>query len=481
MKIDISKFETCHILVVGDLMIDEYLWGVVDRISPEAPVQVVSVDREELTLGGSGNVIDNLVSLGARVSAVGVIGTGPNGKRLLRELTKLGVATEGIIAEKNRTTTKKTRIIAAQQQVLRIDREIKNEVLKKTRNAIVKAAAKMIPDVDVILISDYGKGLVSTELIAKLTARARKHGKWTIVDPKGFDFSKYAGASVITPNKKEASLAAGIEIVDEKTLFEAGRRLLKTTAVEKLLITCGKDGMVVFEAGRKPRKISTRARQVYDVSGAGDTVLAFLGLACAARYPFDQAVTLANMAAGIVVAKVGTATVSRKELNEALKLTQGDTPSKQVDLKALPQVCNDLRKKGKRIILTNGCFDVLHVGHVQLLSASKQLGDVLIVAVDDDDSVRRLKGPQRPVISANERLRILSALDSVDHVILFSSGELNKIINAAQPNVLTKGSDYTVSKVQGRKIVERHGGRVELIPITENISSTQVINNIKNK
>jgi D-beta-D-heptose 7-phosphate kinase/D-beta-D-heptose 1-phosphate adenosyltransferase len=466
MNIDISKFETCHILVVGDLMIDEYLWGVVDRISPEAPVQVVSVDREEFTLGGSGNVINNLVSLGARVSAAGVIGTGPNGKRLLRELTRLGAETEGIIAEKNRTTTKKTRIIAAQQQVLRIDREIKNDVLKKTRNAIVKAAVRMIPDVDVVLISDCGKGLVSTELITKLTARARKHGKWTIVDPKGFDFSKYAGASVITPNKKEASLAAGVEIVDQKTLFEAGRRLLKTTAVEKLLITCGKDGMVVFEAGRKPRKISTRARQVYDVSGAGDTVLAFLGLA---------------WAAGIVVAKVGTATVSRKELNEALKLTRGDTPSKYIDLKALPQVCNDLRKKSKRTILTNGCFDVLHIGHVQLLSASKQLGDVLIVAVDDDDSVRRLKGPQRPVISSNERLRILSALDSVDHVILFSCGELNKIIKAAQPDVLTKGSDYTVSKVQGRKIVERHGGRVEIIPITDNISSTQVINNIRNK
>lgn len=481
MKIDISKFESCHILVVGDLMIDEYLWGSVDRISPEAPVQVVSVDREELTLGGSGNVINNLVALGARVSAVGVIGDGPNGKCLRKELSRLGVGNEGIIAEKNRPTTKKTRIIAAQQQVLRIDRETKNALLKKTHNAIVKTAEKMIPDADVILISDYGKGLVSAELVSKLTAKARKHGKLAIVDPKGLDFAKYSGAHVITPNKKEASLAAGIEISDDKSLFEAGRRLVKKTGVDKLLITCGKDGMVVFETGRKPRKISTRARQVFDVSGAGDTVLAVLGLACAADMTFDRAVTLANVAAGIVVAKVGTATVSQKELAEALQLAPGDSPSKQISLKDLPGVCSDLKKKGKRIVLTNGCFDVLHVGHLKLLSASKQLGDALIVAIDDDESVRRLKGPQRPVISANERLRIISALDSVDHVLLFSTGQLKKVIEAARPDVLTKGSDYRLSEVQGRKIVERHGGRVEIIPITENISSTKVINDIKNK
>ncbi len=481
MEIDISALKDCHVLVVGDLMIDEYLWGTVERISPEAPVQVVSVDREELTLGGSGNVINNLVALGARVSAVGVTGTGPNGKCLRDELSRLGVDSVGIISEKNRPTTKKTRIIAAQQQVLRIDRESKDRLLKKTHNAIVRAAEKMIPAVDVVLISDYGKGLVSAELVTKLTSKVRKHGKTAIVDPKGLDFSKYSGAHLITPNKKEAASAAGIEITDDKSLIEAGRRLKKKTGVDKLLITCGKDGMVFFEAGRKPKKISTKARQVFDVSGAGDTVLAVLGLACAAGLPFDQAVTLANMAAGLVVAKVGTATVSKKELAEAIQRASGDTPSKQISLKALADLCNDLRKKAKRIVLTNGCFDVLHIGHVKLLSASKQLGDVLIVAIDDDDSVRRLKGPQRPVINANERLRIISALDSVDHVLLFSSGELNRVIQAIRPDVLTKGSDYRVSEVQGRKIVERHGGRVEIIPITENISSTKLINNIKNK
>jgi D-beta-D-heptose 7-phosphate kinase/D-beta-D-heptose 1-phosphate adenosyltransferase len=481
MNIDISKFESCHVLVVGDLMIDEYLWGDVDRISPEAPVQIVSVNNEDFTLGGAGNVINNLVALGAMVSAVGVIGTGANGTLLLDKLNGLGVNTQGVIAEQNRPTTKKTRIIAAHQQVLRLDKETTFEISDETFKAITQAVEKIIPDIDIVLFSDYGKGLMTGPLISKLTADARSHGKLTIADPKGLDFTKYYGTHVITPNKKEAALAARIEIVDESSLLEAGQRLLKYTGAEKLLVTCGKDGMVYIEPNGDLQKISTKARQVYDVSGAGDTVLALLGLGLAAQMPFDEAVTLANIAAGIVVGKVGTATVSKNELAAGLQLIAGDAVLKQLYLKELSQLSNDLRKKGKRIVLTNGCFDVLHVGHVKLLTASKQLGDVLIVAIDDDKSVRRLKGPQRPVISADERLRIISALDSVDHVILFSSGELDKIIAVARPDVLTKGSDYNASEVQGREIVERQGGRVELIPITENISSTQVINNIKNK
>ncbi len=480
MKIDISKFKDCHILVVGDLMIDEYLWGEVDRISPEAPVQIVSVNTEEITLGGSGNVVNNLIALGARVSVVGVIGAGANGKLLRDRLNDLGVDTQGLVVEPNRPTTRKTRIIAAQQQVLRLDRETKIEISDKTLKAISGSLKKIIPEVDLVLISDYGKGMVTKSLISKITADARKHGKLTIVDPKGLDFTKYSGVHLVTPNKKEASLASGIEIVDDSSMFEAGQRLLQITGAERVLITCGKEGMAYIDPNGELQKISTKARQVYDVSGAGDTALALLGLSLAAEIPFDEAVTLANLAAGIVVGKVGTATVSKRELAAALHIITDDTLSKQTNLKGLSQLSSDLKKKGKRIVLTNGCFDVLHVGHIKLLSASKQLGDILIVAIDDDDSVRRLKGPQRPVISANERIRIISALDNVDYVILFSYGELEKIIEAARPDVLTKGSDYTVAEVQGHDIVEKHGGRVELIPITENISSTQVINNIKN-
>jgi D-beta-D-heptose 7-phosphate kinase/D-beta-D-heptose 1-phosphate adenosyltransferase len=478
---DLSNFENCRLLVVGDLMIDEYVWGTVERISPEAPVQVVEVYNEEYTLGGSGNVVNNLVTLGAQVSVLGVIGTGRDGKQLLNNLSDLGVDARGVIQEAGRPTTKKTRIIAEHQQVLRIDRETKKEISSQTYNALTKLAASMIPDVDVILVSDYGKGLITRDLIAALVKLAQKHGKLTIADPKGLDFSKYAGVSLLTPNKREASLASGVEIVNEKSLLAAGRSLLQHSGIEKLLITCGKDGMVFFESEHRHIKISTNAREVYDVSGAGDTVVAVLGLGLAAGLSYREAVRLANTAAGIVVGKVGTATVSRKELAGALQQTSTGTVSKNKSLKELSELCRKLQNDRKRIVLTNGCFDLLHVGHIKLFAASKQLGDVLIVAIDDDDSVKRLKGADRPVINSAERVGILSALDSVDFVTVFATHELDKIIKSIRPDVLTKGSNYESETVEGREIVEGYGGRVELIPITADISSSQIINNIKNK
>ncbi|MGD8524402.1 MAG: D-glycero-beta-D-manno-heptose-7-phosphate kinase [Desulfobacterales bacterium] len=481
MDIDLSKFDHCHILVVGDLMIDEYLWGEVDRISPEAPVQVVSVQNEELILGGAGNVVNNLVALGAKVSIIGVVGAGTNGTLLRDKLDELGANTHGVITEPDRPTTRKTRIIAEHQQVLRIDRETKSNVSAQTFEAVAQAAENIIPHADVVLISDYGKGLITEALLSKLTKAAREHGKLTIADPKGLDFKKYSGINVMTPNKKEAALAAGIEIIDDATLFEVGQRLIQSIGIDKLIITCGKDGMVYFETGADIQKISTKARQVFDVSGAGDTVLAILGLAIASGMSFKDGVALANTAAGLVVGKVGTATVSKKELAAALQLIPADIVSKQISQEELVTITKELRKKAKRIVLTNGCFDLLHVGHIRLLAASKLLGDILIVAIDDDDSVRHLKGPDRPVISDAERVRIISALDSVDYVVVFSTGELDQIIEAARPNVLTKGSNYQSAEVYGREIVEQHGGQVELIPITEDISSTQIINNIKKK
>jgi len=481
MKIDMPKFDRCRLLVVGDLMIDEYVWGDVERISPEAPVQVVEVHNEEYTLGGSGNVVNNLVALGARVTALGVIGAGRDGKLLLDKLIDLDVDTRGIIREAKRPTTKKTRIIADRQQVLRIDRETKKEIAPQTFKSLVRMAERIIPEVDVVLISDYGKGVITAALVSKVAAAAKKHQKITVADPKGLDFKKYAGVTLLTPNKKEASLAAGIDIVDEKSLMDAGARLLENSGVETLLITCGKDGMVLFEAGCKPFKISARAREVYDVSGAGDTVIAVLGLGLAAGLSCKDATALANTAAGIVVGKVGTATVSRKELTQALSQAPDDSAAKEKSLRELAELCRKLRKNRKRIVLTNGCFDLLHVGHIRLFSASKQLGDVLIVAIDDDDSVLRLKGAGRPVIGASERVRIISALDSVDYVVVFATAHLDEVIATIRPDVLTKGSNYESAKVLGREIVERHGGRVELIPTTEAVSSTKIINAIKSK
>ncbi len=479
MNVDISKFDKCKVLVVGDLMIDEYLWGEVDRISPEAPVQVVLVKNEDYTLGGSGNVVNNLVALGAKVTSVGVTGTGAGEKLLLKKFDKLGVDTKGIIQEPDRPTTRKTRIIAANQHVLRIDRETRKEISKQTLDAITRFIDDKIPDVDIILISDYGKGLITSTLLAKLIASAEKHKKITIADPKGLDFSKYSGVSLLTPNKKEAATASGIEIIDESTLLEAGSKILETTGIGRLLITCGKDGMVLFERNGKIYQIRTEARQVYDVSGAGDTVLAVFGLAIASGASFQDAASIANTAAGIVVGKVGTATVSRKELILALKPYHDNVSFKYKSLSELSGLIEELKKKGKRLVLTNGCFDLLHAGHIMLFSASKRLGDVLVVAIDDDDSVRRLKGPGRPVISARERVRILSALDSVDYVVVFSSEELTKLIETIQPDILTKGSNYASEEVFGRELVEQFGGRVDLIPVTEQTSSTIIINNIR--
>ena len=481
MRIDISKFDQFHLLVIGDLMIDEYLWGKVDRISPEAPVQVVAVQNQDYTLGGSGNVVNNLRSLGAKVSVLGVVGEDGDGKLLQDQLAAIGADTQGVIAESGRHTTKKTRIIAEHQQVLRIDRETKKDIARQTFNRIIQIAEKIIPDIDLILISDYGKGLISRAMIKKLVQIAKKHSKTTIADPKGLDFTKYAGVGLLTPNKKEASLASGKEISDSGSLAEAGQILMEKSRLEKLLITCGKDGMMLFEPNKKPSKMGTRAREVYDVSGAGDTVIAVLGLGMASGLSFKQAVSLANTAAGIVVGKVGTAAVTPRELLEALNRSAADPAPKHKNLKALSELCRKLQKDGKRIVLTNGCFDLLHVGHIKLFAASRLLGDVMIVAIDDDDSVRSLKGPDRPVINATERVRILSALDSVDYVVVFSNKDLDKVIDCIRPDILTKGSNYDSDEVLGREIVEGYGGRVELIPTTEEISSTQIINTIKKK
>lgn len=473
-------FEKSRVLVVGDLMIDEYLWGNVDRISPEAPVQIVSINYEDYALGGAGNVVANIVALGGEVSVASVVGTGRNGWLLLEKFHELGVDTENIIKDPDRPTTQKTRIIAANQHVLRIDRETKKDISDQTRHGITKYIENKMPDVDVVLISDYGKGLITKSLLSVIINSANKHQKVTIADPKGLDFSKYSGVSMLTPNKKEAALASGIEIVDDSTLWDAGNKILRSVGLDRLLITCGKDGMVLFGQEGEPFQVRAETRQVFDVSGAGDTVLAVLGLAIASGSSFEDSVTLANTAAGIVVGKVGTAAVSKKELDAALKPFDIDTPLKHKPLSELPVLIEEFRKKGQRIVLTNGCFDLLHAGHIKLFSAAKQLGDVLIVAIDDDDSVKMLKGQGRPVIAAKERVRILSALDTIDHVVVFSSHDLENLIRIIQPDILTKGSNYTSEEVFGRTLVEQFGGRVVLIPITEKISSTRIINHIKN-
>lgn len=318
MTLDIKKFKKLKVLVIGDLMIDEYVWGSVDRISPEAPVPVVTVKNTSFTLGGAGNVVNNLVSMGATVSVAGTVGTGETGKILFKKLKEFKVDTIGLIEEPYRPTTRKTRIIASSQQMLRIDNEITKEIKTETFDKLKQVLSIKIPLADLIIISDYAKGLITKKIVKFVVDLAKKYKILTIADPKGLDFSKYKNVSLLTPNKKEAALASNIEINNTNNLFKAGQKLLDQIELEKLLITCGKDGMVLFEHNKKPFIIKSEARQVFDVSGAGDTVISILGLALASGATFKQSAIAANSAAGIVVGKIGTATLTVNELSNAL-------------------------------------------------------------------------------------------------------------------------------------------------------------------
>ena len=323
MTFDISAFRNLHILVVGDLMIDEYVWGDVDRISPEAPVPVVRVMRENFTLGGAGNVINNIKAMKASVSVIGTAGCGKTGKQLLAKLDELGVETDGIVREPFRPTTRKTRVIASSQQVLRIDRETKENVSSETFDRIRNLLKEKTASADLVIISDYCKGLVTKELVSSVAELAREHGIFCLADPKGMNFSKYENVHVLTPNRKETGLASGMEINRIDDLIPAGEKILESARLEKLLVTCGKDGMLLFEKDKPPFRIESTARQVFDVSGAGDTVISILGLCLAADASFRQSAETANAAAGIVVGKVGTATATVEELTEALKSNPG--------------------------------------------------------------------------------------------------------------------------------------------------------------
>ena len=318
MKKWIDQFQNCHILVIGDCMIDEYVWGKVNRISPEAPVPVVEVKRNNSTLGGAGNVANNLAVLKASVSIIGTTGPGVNGSRLKEMFNAISVNTDGLVEDNTRSTTIKTRIMASEQHVLRIDRETSNPISSTIADAILNNVRNKISNADMIIISDYGKGLLTPGLIQSIIKLAISEKKEVLVDPKGFNYDKYKGASLITPNKKEASQASNMEIADMSSLICAGQSLIENVGLDRLLITCGKDGMVLFEPGIQPYHIETRAKQVFDVSGAGDTVVSVMGLSLAAGATYSNAASIANTAAGIVVGKVGTATITQEELLNAL-------------------------------------------------------------------------------------------------------------------------------------------------------------------
>jgi len=439
------------VLVVGDLMIDHYLWGKTDRISPEAPVPVIDVQSESEHLGGAGNVVNNLIALGADVSVASAIGKDVNGKRLTHMLQSLGVHTDALIVEPDRKTTCKSRVIASHQQVVRFDSETRQDITKESENNILAAIQKKLNDFDIILLSDYGKGVLSARLTRQVIQMARATGIKVLVDPKGKDYSKYSGATLVTPNKKEASEATGIDIVDDESLQKAGFKLKKEFNLDMVMITLSEEGMAIFDDGF--RRFPTVAREVYDVTGAGDTVLSTLGFVLAAGGGIDEAARIANAAAAVVVSKLGSATCSWDEIIAyETTLHESTTEHRIKSPEALEMTVKRLKSEGKKIVFTNPCFDILNPGLVKYLEAAKSFGDVLIVGVNSDASVRRHKGESTPVNSEYDRAYLLAALDVVDFVTILDEDSFYELIKVVEPDVLVKGSDYKGKEIVGSDI-----------------------------
>jgi D-beta-D-heptose 7-phosphate kinase/D-beta-D-heptose 1-phosphate adenosyltransferase len=467
-----------NVLVVGDLMLDEYLWGRAERISPEAPVQVVEVNREDLRLGGAGNVINNLVALGCRVVACSVIGGDHNGSLLQQAFTGKGVDISGVFEDPMRTTSRKTRVVAANQQIVRIDRETREPIPEEFEERILRFIDERKGDLKAILISDYDKGVLTGRTLRGIIDTARSAGIPVLVDPKGNDFGKYSGASILTPNRKEAEIAAKFQIKDDDGLNQAAQLILQNVKLDALLITRSEKGMSLFVHDAGPLHIPTVAREVFDVTGAGDTVLSMLGLAVACGRSYGDAAQLANVAAGIAVGKVGTSTVSPQEIIEAVGQGRRDTDSKIKNLDVLAGIVNSARGAGKRVVFTNGCFDLLHAGHVKYLQKARSFGDMLVLGLNSDASVRRLKGEKRPLIGEAERAHILAALDCIDFLVIFDDDTPLRVIEALRPDILAKGGDYTLDGVVGRESVESYGGRVELVEFVDGRSTTNIIEKI---
>lgn len=470
-------------LVVGDLMLDEYLWGKTARISPEAPVAVVDITREDLRLGGAGNVVNNLRALGCQVAVCSVVGNDSDGHDLHQQLAHVNANARGVIFDNERKTSRKTRILASNQQMLRIDREsrvslsatIERQLLAQIEHHVQSAGAEAV---QVIFVSDYGKGVLTDAVLRRVIALGREQGLPVVVDPKGSDYTRYTGATLLTPNRAEASEASGIHIVDAASLSAAGTKILQDAQLDALVLTRSEEGMSLFHRDGRQIDLATTAREVFDVSGAGDTVLSLIGVGLAAELSLQQAATVANIAAGIVVGKVGTSTVSCREILHEVATTGLPEENKIQQLAPLCDIIAHAHHHGKKVVFTNGCFDLLHVGHVSYLQRARHLGDLLVLGLNSDASVQRLKGPTRPLVPQDDRAQVMAALACVDYVVIFDEDTPLRAIESLRPDILVKGGDYTPDTVVGRAQVESWGGRVELIEFVQGKSTTGLVEKI---
>lgn len=459
-------------------MLDEYLWGKTERISPEAPVQVVDILREELRLGGAGNVVNNLVALGAQVSACSVVGEDENGNALLTAFLKQNIPIDAIFRDPSRRTSRKTRVVASNQQIVRIDRESREPLSSEIEEKLCLWLKDNAALYDVIVLSDYLKGVLTPTVLSTVISVAKRAGIPVLADPKGMDYERYRGVTALTPNRKEAEAASGITIDSDESLAQAATLIMECAQLPHLLITRSEAGMSLFSAEKPVVHIPTVAREVFDVSGAGDTVLASLAIGIAAGFEMDEAARLANVAAGIAVGKLGTSTVTPDEIINAIALSHSDSDSKIKNRDVLAAILQQERAKGKKVVFTNGCFDLLHAGHVKYLQKARRIGDILVLGLNSDSSVRRLKGEKRPLIGEEERAHILAALDCIDYVVLFDEDTPLELIKALKPFILAKGGDYTPDTVVGRELVESYGGHVELVSFVDGKSTTNIIERV---
>lgn len=473
----VEQLGTVRVLAVGDLMLDRFVYGTVDRISPEAPVPVLRIDREQAMLGGVGNVVRNLRSQGASVCLVALAGR-DEPAREVKELLRADLDIEShLLEDADRPTTIKTRYIAGGQQMLRADRERDVTVTQAVEQELIERAEADLGMAQALVLSDYGKGVVSPAVAGRLIAAARSRGIPIVVDPKGRDYGHYAGASLVTPNRRELAEVTGMATGTDDEVVAAARAVLDKAGIDAVLVTRSQHGMtLVRRDADAPLHLPATAREVYDVSGAGDTVVATLGAALAAGIALADACRLANAAAGLVVAKLGTATISATELVGSLRareLEQGEAKSVTLD-DALGRVAA-WRKEGLKIGFTNGCFDLLHPGHVSLLRQARARCDRLVVAINSDASTTRLKGEGRPVQSDAARALVLGSLATVDLVVIFGEDTPIELIRAIRPDVLVKGGQYSESEVVGADEVKAYGGEVVRASMEDGFSTTSTI------
>ena len=472
MKVDIPAFNQASVLVVGDIMLDRYWYGPTQRISPEAPVPVVKINQDEDRPGGAANVALNIASMGGKVTLTGITGDDEAASTLEKHLNAMDVACK-FDRNSDIPTITKLRVMSRNQQLIRLDFEESMSHVDKSN--LVTNVEALVAQHDVMLLSDYAKGTLSD--VQQLIKIANKFNVPVLVDPKGTDFSRYQGASIITPNLSEFEAVVG-ECKNEAEIVAKGSDLLKELDLQAMLVTRSEQGMTLLRRDHEEFHLPTQAKEVYDVTGAGDTVIATLALAVAAQSDYPQASALANIAAGIVVGKLGTSTVSEAELQNALATGQ-ESGFGVLTEDQLKIAVNLAKARGEQIVMTNGCFDILHAGHVSYLANAAELGTRLIVAVNDDASVTRLKGVGRPVNPVDRRMAVLSGLGAVDWVVSFSEDTPQRLIANILPNTLVKGGDYQVSEIAGGEEVIAAGGQVKVLNFEEGISTTEIINTIR--